>query len=175
MKNYLQLITAAKDGVEIPREDELIIEDIYLEKSWIKNPPKWGATGLEKKAIEYGFWIKEDGDTLSSSSSDEEHESFAFSKRSSSSLPPTSSGFSFNDCINDSSSSPGVFSAMIDKPSTPSSEDEKTAGQDEHHENTVYFTRLLGPKAQEETIPASEDVAQPDETAVWVARNEVAE
>ena len=43
---------AAKDGVEIPREDELIIEDIYLEKTWIKNPPKWGITGTEKKAIE---------------------------------------------------------------------------------------------------------------------------
>jgi phosphomannomutase/phosphoglucomutase len=49
---YNGIKPAAKDGVEIPREDELIIEDIYLEKTWIKNPPKWGATGIEKKAIE---------------------------------------------------------------------------------------------------------------------------
>jgi phosphomannomutase/phosphoglucomutase len=49
---YNGIKPAAKDGVEIPREDELIIEDIYLEKTWIKNPPKWGVTGIEKKAIE---------------------------------------------------------------------------------------------------------------------------
>ena len=49
---YNGIKPAAKDGVEIPREDELIIEDIYLEKNWIKNPPKWGITGTEEKAIE---------------------------------------------------------------------------------------------------------------------------
>jgi phosphomannomutase/phosphoglucomutase len=49
---YNGIKPAAKDGVEISREDELIIEDIYLEKSWIKNPLKWGVTGIEKKAIE---------------------------------------------------------------------------------------------------------------------------
>ena len=49
---YNGIKPAAKDGVEIPREDELIIEDTYLEKTWIKNPPKWGSTGIEKKAIE---------------------------------------------------------------------------------------------------------------------------
>jgi len=49
---YNGIKPAAKDGVEIPREDELIIEDIFLEKTWIKNPPKWGVTGIEKKAIE---------------------------------------------------------------------------------------------------------------------------
>jgi phosphomannomutase/phosphoglucomutase len=49
---YNGIKPAAKDGVEIPREDELIIEDIYLEKSWIKNPPKWGFTSTEKQAIE---------------------------------------------------------------------------------------------------------------------------
>ncbi len=49
---YNGIKPAAKDGVEISREDELIIEDIYLEKKWIKNPPKWGITGTEDKAIE---------------------------------------------------------------------------------------------------------------------------
>jgi phosphomannomutase/phosphoglucomutase len=49
---YNGIKPAAKDGVEIPREDELIIEDIYLKKNWIKNPPKWGVTGTEERAIE---------------------------------------------------------------------------------------------------------------------------
>jgi phosphomannomutase/phosphoglucomutase len=43
---------AAKDGVEILREDELVIEDIFLNKNWIKNPSKWGTTGRENKAID---------------------------------------------------------------------------------------------------------------------------
>ncbi|HII04533.1 MAG TPA: phosphoglucosamine mutase, partial [Nitrosopumilus sp.] len=43
---------AASDGVEISREDELIIEDIYLKKTWITNPEKWGVTGEETRAIE---------------------------------------------------------------------------------------------------------------------------
>ena len=41
---------AAKDGVEIPREDELVIEHIYLNKTWITNPPKLGTTGTEDRA-----------------------------------------------------------------------------------------------------------------------------
>ncbi len=49
---YNGIKPAAKDGVEIPREDELIIEDIYLKKNWIKNPSRLGNTGIEKKAIE---------------------------------------------------------------------------------------------------------------------------
>ena len=49
---YNGIKPAAKDGVEISREDELIIEDIYLQKRWIKNPENWGKTGTEDKAIE---------------------------------------------------------------------------------------------------------------------------
>ena len=49
---YNGIKPAAKDGVEISREDELIIEDIYLNKSWIKNPEKWGITGEETRTIE---------------------------------------------------------------------------------------------------------------------------
>ncbi len=49
---YNGIKPAAKDGVEIPREDELIVEDIYLEKNWINNPPRWGIIGTEKKSIE---------------------------------------------------------------------------------------------------------------------------
>ena len=49
---YNGIKPAAKDGVEISREDELIIEDIYLQKSWIKNPENWGTTGKEERAIE---------------------------------------------------------------------------------------------------------------------------
>ena len=49
---YNGIKPAAKDGVEISREDELIIEDIFLNKNWIKNPSKWGTTGTENKAID---------------------------------------------------------------------------------------------------------------------------
>jgi len=49
---YNGIKPAAKDGVEISREDELVIEDIYLQKSWIKNPGNWGTTGKEERAIE---------------------------------------------------------------------------------------------------------------------------
>lgn len=49
---YNGIKPAAIDGVEISREDELIIEDIFLKKNWIKNPPKWGITGKEDRAID---------------------------------------------------------------------------------------------------------------------------
>ncbi len=49
---YNGIKPAAKDGVEISREDELKIEDIYIKKIWIKNPPKLGSTGIEDKAID---------------------------------------------------------------------------------------------------------------------------
>ncbi len=49
---YNGIKPAAKDGVEISREDELIIEDIYLKKNWIKNPSKFGVTGTDDRAIE---------------------------------------------------------------------------------------------------------------------------
>ncbi len=42
----------AKDGVEISREDELLIEDIYLKQNWIKNPDCWGNTRKEERAIQ---------------------------------------------------------------------------------------------------------------------------
>jgi phosphomannomutase/phosphoglucomutase len=48
---YNGMKPAAKDGVEISREDELIIEEIFLNKTWIKNPSKWGVTGKEDRAI----------------------------------------------------------------------------------------------------------------------------
>ena len=49
---YNGIKPAASDGVEISREDELIIEDIYLQKSWIKNQKNYGKTGTEDNAIE---------------------------------------------------------------------------------------------------------------------------
>jgi len=49
---YNGIKPAAKDGVEISRNDELIVEDIYLQKSWIKNPENWGITGKEERTIE---------------------------------------------------------------------------------------------------------------------------
>jgi phosphomannomutase/phosphoglucomutase len=49
---YNGIKPVARDGVEISRDDELIIEDIYLKKNWIKNPHTWGNTGTEEKAIE---------------------------------------------------------------------------------------------------------------------------
>jgi len=48
---YNGIKPAAKDGVEISRDDELIIEDIFLNKNWIKNPTKFGTTGKENRAI----------------------------------------------------------------------------------------------------------------------------
>lgn len=48
---YNGIKLAAKDGVEISREDELIIEDIFLKKNWIKNPSKWGITEKEDRTI----------------------------------------------------------------------------------------------------------------------------
>ncbi|MFB5597669.1 MAG: phosphoglucosamine mutase [Nitrosopumilaceae archaeon] len=49
---YNGIKPCAKDGVEISRGDELIIEDIYLQKSWLKKPNSWGKTGIENRAIE---------------------------------------------------------------------------------------------------------------------------
>ena len=49
---YNGIKPCAKDGVEISREDELIIEDIYLQKSWLKKPDLWGITGIENRTIE---------------------------------------------------------------------------------------------------------------------------
>jgi len=49
---YNGIKPCAKDGVEISREDELIIEDIYLQKNWLKKPNSWGTTGNENRAIE---------------------------------------------------------------------------------------------------------------------------
>ena len=44
--------TKLYDGVEVSREDELKIEQIFLEKGWIKNPQKLGKTEQEENAIE---------------------------------------------------------------------------------------------------------------------------
>jgi len=49
---YNGIKPSANDGVEISREDELVIEDIYLQKNWIKNPENCGTTGKEERAIE---------------------------------------------------------------------------------------------------------------------------
>src|SRR3990167_1215244 len=49
---YNGIKPAAKDGVDISREDELIIEDIFLKKNWIKNPIKWGITGKENRTTD---------------------------------------------------------------------------------------------------------------------------
>lgn len=47
---YNGIKPAAKDGVEISRDDELVIEDIYIKKKWKKNPTMWGKTGIENKS-----------------------------------------------------------------------------------------------------------------------------
>ncbi len=49
---YNGIKPCAKDGVEISREDELVIENIYLEKNWLGKPAKWGTTGTENRTIE---------------------------------------------------------------------------------------------------------------------------
>jgi len=42
----------SRDGVEISRDDELIIEEIYFSKKWKKPTKNWGTTNKEKRAIE---------------------------------------------------------------------------------------------------------------------------
>ena len=49
---YNGIKPAASDGVEISRGDELIIEDIYLQRRWIEDPSRWGATGAEGRTIQ---------------------------------------------------------------------------------------------------------------------------
>ncbi len=49
---YNGIKPVAFDGVEVSREDELKIEQIFLEKGWIKNPQKLGKTEQEENAIE---------------------------------------------------------------------------------------------------------------------------
>ena len=49
---YNGIKPAGKDGVEISREDELLIENIYLKKNWLSNPEKWGTTEEETRSIE---------------------------------------------------------------------------------------------------------------------------
>jgi phosphomannomutase / phosphoglucomutase len=56
---YNGIKPVAGDGVEISREDELIIEDIFFKKKWQNNSSKFGST-VEKKSIikEYFTGIK---------------------------------------------------------------------------------------------------------------------
>jgi len=49
---YNGIKPAGKDGVEISREDELVIEDIYFKKTWLPHPEKWGTTEEETRSIE---------------------------------------------------------------------------------------------------------------------------
>ncbi len=49
---YNGIKPAANDGVEISRDDELVIEDIFLQKKWIQNSDNWGSTGKEERAID---------------------------------------------------------------------------------------------------------------------------
>ena len=49
---YNGIKPCANDGVEISRKDELIIEDIYLQKNWLGKPALWGTTGSENRSIE---------------------------------------------------------------------------------------------------------------------------
>lgn len=49
--NYNGIKPVAKDGVEVSREDESVIEQIYFEKKWKTNPKKLGKTNSENKVI----------------------------------------------------------------------------------------------------------------------------
>ena len=48
---YNGIKPAASDGVEISRQDELVIEDIYLKKKWSKPREPWGTTKTEPRLI----------------------------------------------------------------------------------------------------------------------------
>ncbi|MBM2852344.1 MAG: phosphomannomutase [Candidatus Nitrosotenuis sp.] len=45
------MITASHNPLQYSRKDELIIEDIYFNKKWIKNPKKFGKTQTESRVI----------------------------------------------------------------------------------------------------------------------------
>jgi phosphomannomutase/phosphoglucomutase len=49
---YNGIKPVASDGVEISREDELIIEDIYSEKKWKNNSSSWGTTEEDTRTIQ---------------------------------------------------------------------------------------------------------------------------
>ena len=49
---YNGIKPVASDGVEISREDEFVIEDIYFNKKWQNSPQKWGTTDEEDRAIQ---------------------------------------------------------------------------------------------------------------------------
>jgi len=49
---YNGIKPAANDGVEISRDDELVIEDIFLQKKWIQNSDNLGSTGKEERTID---------------------------------------------------------------------------------------------------------------------------
>lgn len=49
---YNGIKPVARDGVEISREDELVIEDIYFNKKWRDSTQKWGMTDKEDSAIQ---------------------------------------------------------------------------------------------------------------------------
>jgi phosphomannomutase/phosphoglucomutase len=49
---YNGLKPVAKDGVEISREDELVIERIYFAKAWPKNRKKLGKTGTDPRILD---------------------------------------------------------------------------------------------------------------------------
>jgi len=64
--HYNGIKPVANDGVEISRQDEIIIEDIYFKKDWQK-ATTWGITGNEPKAIETyinGVTSKIDSDNI---------------------------------------------------------------------------------------------------------------
>ncbi|HET6517635.1 MAG TPA: phosphoglucosamine mutase [Nitrosopumilaceae archaeon] len=52
---YNGIKPVASDGVEISREDESVIEDIYFNKKWQNNAQKYGSTDEEKRAIQVYF------------------------------------------------------------------------------------------------------------------------
>ncbi|MFN3654537.1 MAG: phosphoglucosamine mutase [Candidatus Nitrosotenuis sp.] len=61
---YNGLKPVARDGVEIPREDEVVIEDIYFGKNWIRAAKRIGRTSQEMRVTDtYIAGIKSHIDT----------------------------------------------------------------------------------------------------------------
>ena len=52
---YNGIKPAASDGVEISREDELVIEDIYFNKNWMSSSNTWGTTEPDERVISTYF------------------------------------------------------------------------------------------------------------------------
>ena len=49
---YNGIKPVASDGVEVSREDENVIEEIFFKKNWKQNSSTWGSTKKDDRAVQ---------------------------------------------------------------------------------------------------------------------------